>query len=64
MAHSCNQPHCDWRTAEPDRLISGCLATWHVYEEHPDVWRRVIGDRPPLDPDPRIPAVRAQISGN
>lgn len=62
MAHSCN--FCDWETAEPERAVSGCLASWHVYEKHPDVWRRVIGDRPPLDPDPRIPAVRAQISGN
>lgn len=62
MAHSCN--YCSWNTAEPDQLITGCLAAWHVYENHPDVWRAVIGDRLPLDPDPRIPAVRAQLSGN
>jgi hypothetical protein len=62
MAHSCN--HCDWATAEPEQHVSGPLAAWHVYEDHPDVWRRVIGDRPPRDPDPRIPSVRAQVSGN
>jgi hypothetical protein len=62
MAACCN--FCDWETGEPERSVAGCLATWHVYEKHPDIWRQVAGDRPPLDPDPRIPAVRAQISGN
>lgn len=27
-------------------------AVWHVYDTHPEVWKRVIGDRPPLDPRP------------
>jgi hypothetical protein len=40
------------------------MATWHVYEDHLDIWLALIGDRPPLDPDPRDPAVRMQISGN
>lgn len=40
-------------SAETREDIAGCLATWHVYENHPDVWRSVIGDRPPVDPDPR-----------
>lgn len=62
MAHSCN--HCPWRTADPDRFVSGCLASWHVYEAHPDIWRAVFGDRPPLDPDPRDPVARMRISGN
>jgi hypothetical protein len=62
MALACN--HCDWATAEPELAVSQCLATWHVYEEHPEIWQRIFGDRPPRDPDPRIPAVRMQISGN
>lgn len=62
MAHSCN--FCGWETAEPERTVTGFLASWHVYEKHPELWRAVIGDRPPLDPDPRDPAVRARISGN
>ena len=62
MAHACG--YCDWQTAEPEQVVSGCLAAWHVYEQHPEIWRRVIGDRVPRDPDPRDPAVRAQISGN
>jgi len=27
-------------------------ATWHVYTEHPQAWKDVVGDRPPLDPLP------------
>lgn len=51
---SCKVPLCDWISEDVyNRDIAGCLATWHVYEKHPDVWRQVIGDRPPVDPDPR-----------
>lgn len=62
MAASCR--FCDWETGEPERHVAGCLATWHVYEEHRPVWALIFGDSAPTDPDPRIPAVRAQISGN
>ena len=62
MAASCN--FCDWETGEPQRHVAGCMATWHVYEQHPDIWRQVAGDRPPADPDPRNQAERALISGN
>lgn len=24
-------------------------AVWHIYEEHPEEWRAVVGDRPPRD---------------
>jgi hypothetical protein len=60
--HVCT--NCGWQTLEPEQVVSGCLAAWHVYEQHPELWRRVMGDRPPGDPDPRIPSVRMQISGN
>jgi hypothetical protein len=60
--HVCK--YCDWQTLEPEPAVSGGLATWHVYEQHPEAWRRIVGDRPPRDPDPRIPSVRMQISGN
>lgn len=62
MAHVCSQ--CPWRTSEPEPAVSGALASWHVYEQHPESWRQAIGDRPPRDPDPRIPAVRVRLSGN
>jgi hypothetical protein len=58
MAHSCTIKGCKWYTIEPNRHYSGCLASWHVYEEHPDVWRGLFGDRPPNDPDPRDPEQR------
>jgi hypothetical protein len=64
MACVCLLQNCGWETAEPEELIAKCRTTWHVYEDRPDIWLALIGDRPPRDPDPRIPAVRAQISGN
>jgi hypothetical protein len=67
MAAICYQGGCGWQTGEPVRVIAECLATWHVYEKHPAVWRSVIGDRPPADPDPRTPegrAVLAELTGS
>jgi hypothetical protein len=64
MVYECKQPGCKWRTAEPEEFVSQCLATWHVFEDHPDIWLAVIGDRPPRDPDPRDPATRMWISGD
>lgn len=61
MSAVCRVPGCGWETSEPIRDIAGCLATWHVYEQHPDVWKDVAGDRPPRDPDPRSPEVRAAM---
>jgi hypothetical protein len=63
MTARCLVPGCGWRTEEPVRTIAGCLATWHVYEAHPDVWKNVAGNRPPLDPDPRDPAVHQALAG-
>lgn len=62
MARAC--AFCGWHTREPDQAVTGFLATWHVYEKHPEIRRQVMGDRPPRDPDPRIPWVRMQVSGN
>jgi hypothetical protein len=53
MPARCKVKDCRWDTQFLNPHIAGCLATWHVYEEHPDVWREVCGDRPPNDPDPR-----------
>jgi hypothetical protein len=52
---------CEWRTEEPVRVIAQAEVVWHVHDEHPDVWLEVIGDRPPEDPDVRIPEVRARM---
>lgn len=53
MSAKCLVPSCKWATEIPSRHIAGCLATWHVYEEHREQWIRTFGDRPPTDPDPR-----------
>ena len=46
MTHACTQ--CPWRTDEPVARIAEVRSVWHVYREHPDTWRKVIGsDRPP-----------------
>jgi hypothetical protein len=58
MSARCLVPNCSWTTGEPKKYISGCLATWHVYEEHPDVWYKQFGNRPPNDPDVRDPLTR------
>lgn len=51
-----------WRSGkQPTRDIAGCLATWHVYEAHPEEWKRIAGDRHPVDPDPRDPEVYAAL---
>ncbi len=45
---------CPWQSREwPTRDQAGCEATWHVYEDHPEVWRSMFGDNPPRDPHPR-----------
>jgi hypothetical protein len=44
---------CPWESIEPAQEIAQCMGSWHVYEEHPDIWRHVVGDRPPHDLDPR-----------
>jgi hypothetical protein len=54
--------HCGWRSSWRYRVAAQAAATWHVYEAHPDIWRGVIGDRPPLDPRPET--VRYQPSAN
>lgn len=61
MAAYCRVTGCKWITPELNKEIAGCLATWHVYENHKDVWFNLFGERPPLDPDPRIPGVRKLI---
>jgi len=60
MAAGCYE--CDWRTPEVVRHIAGCQATWHVYEEHPVTWALTAGDRPPADPDARIPEIYMALS--
>jgi len=49
---------CEWAAEEVTRHAAGSLASWHVYEQHPDTWRSLFGDRPPIDPDPRTAAGR------
>ena len=55
----CNE--CGWETSEPTRDIAGCLASWHIFETHPDVWARLFGPEPPRDPDPRDSLIRAVL---
>lgn len=53
MAAKCLVDNCDWETNMPSRHIAGCMATWHVFEKHHDIWQESLGDRPPTHPDPR-----------
>ncbi len=53
MASRCLVPNCDWTSEVPIKSVAGCLATWHVFEKHYDVWQGIFRDRPPVDPDPR-----------
>lgn len=56
---------CDWKESHGPVLVHGKpirsgqtegqrAATWHVYTEHPEIWKRVIGsERKPHDKRPR-----------
>ena len=49
-----NCQRCTW--IGPPRLSEDMAqgdSVWHVYEEHTPEWVAVVGDRPPLDVDPR-----------
>jgi hypothetical protein len=54
---------CEWTSGlQMNKQIAGSLSSWHVYEEHREVWISVIGsDRPPRDPDPRKPEIMSQL---
>lgn len=59
----CDVTGCGWISgSQPNATVAGCMATWHVYEEHRDVWVTLAGDRLPADPDPRIPAVYQSLA--
>lgn len=52
--HQASCSLCPWVSRFwPSYDEAGCNATWHVFENHPDHWRALFGDRPPTDPDPR-----------
>jgi hypothetical protein len=46
------------------RYKAQCACTWHVYEDHRDIWLEQVGDRPPRDPDPRDPLFDMLYGGN
>jgi hypothetical protein len=58
---TCQVPECGWETVEPSMPVARSVAVWHVYEDHPAVWRELAGDRPPDIPDVRDPAVRRMM---
>ena len=46
---------CRWEEAWPTYHQAGCASTWHVYENHPEIWVALFGNNhPPSDPDPRL----------
>ncbi len=57
----CKIPGCAWTVLEAAENIAQAAAVWHVYEDHPDIWAALAGDRPPRGPDPRNPAVRSRM---
>ncbi|HEV2175235.1 MAG TPA: hypothetical protein VGR71_16800 [Nitrospira sp.] len=58
---TCQVTECSWTAEDPIQDLAGCLATWHIFEEHPDVWTEIFGSGRPLDPDPRTESGRAEI---
>jgi hypothetical protein len=60
--YQCLVEGCKWQDYNRLALVSKCLATWHVYEEHPEIWEKVVkSNRPPRDPDPRTEEGLAEI---
>jgi hypothetical protein len=59
----CMLDNCKWETEGLVEGIVGCAATWHVFEDHRDVWLAVCGPLPPQDPDPRTEEGRREILG-
>jgi hypothetical protein len=57
-------PGCSWKTGETDLDICRALSVWHVYEDHHEIWTSFYGERPPRDPDVRIPHIRYYLSRN
>jgi hypothetical protein len=57
----CHEPECEWKETCATRDVAKCAATWHVYENHKDTWAKIVGDRPPRDPDPRTEEGMAAI---
>lgn len=44
---------CGWTSAKYSLMVQAQrAAVWHVYDEHPDWWQRVVGDRKPRDERP------------
>lgn len=47
LSGQCNL--CGWMSrSTPSRTDAQEAAVWHVYEEHPEEWQSLFGDRPPL----------------
>lgn len=47
---------CPWNEHRESEMVAQWAAVWHVYQEHYSVWRNVVGNRPPQDPNPgRLP---------
>ena len=57
---------CGSRFIEDTSDLVGCRLTWHVFEQHRDIWKTIFkDDHHPLDPDPRTKRGRQRIlSGN
>lgn len=49
LCRMCEYQGRTWPTAEQAEGD----ATWHVYEQHPTIWARLFGSRPPRERDPR-----------
>jgi hypothetical protein len=45
--------HCRWAESWDSRSNAQDAATWHVFEQHREAWLDAVGNRPPVEPDPR-----------
>lgn len=53
MEHWGKCTRCLWRESWTTKLAAMAAAVWHVFEEHPEDWRRVIGKQPPSCLEPK-----------
>lgn len=52
---------CEWQDWAASEEVAKAESVWHVYREHPQRWRSLIGTRQPREPDPHTAHGRQQL---
>ena len=49
----CFVDYCEWHgVVVPNEYVAHCVGIWHIYRQHPDVWRDKYPFTTPSEPDP------------